>query len=226
MSTDNPNWENEEIDPNWTRPATPNRPKLELSDYSKHVQECFKKRHCPHQRFYSFEDECLTCRTLFDQNGKRIPEPEPNHSSPPPYNSSPEHDEEYIVVSRSPSPQDTIESTNAEADALIKKITKTDSLVDMVLPDIPYSKTDSLKYSIWRRNALKKASILADCAFPANYGLTYVEACKRFQQFLGHCHHNVVFNSTHPQCDDCIEYYEDLRNRHSVDYNRAIGPDN
>src|SRR3954471_11474743 len=56
---DNPNWEHEQTPREWS--SSPQEHVIQPSDYAKHVEECFRRKHCPHMRWYSPEDECMTC---------------------------------------------------------------------------------------------------------------------------------------------------------------------
>jgi hypothetical protein len=131
--TDNPNWETQELDPNWTKPSDTLRYVPELSDYSKHVQECFKKRGCEHMRMYSYEEECITCRMQFDTNGKRIQQDQAGPSSPKRRNSD---------------PKETPDHYNKISEQLINDLVKKDAFIDKVFPDLPYSNRTNTEEAI------------------------------------------------------------------------------
>src|SRR3954464_4132198 len=54
---ENPNWDTKDLDPTWFKPTEPIKiPECHRSDYSRHLEECFRRTKCEHQRFFSPSD--------------------------------------------------------------------------------------------------------------------------------------------------------------------------
>jgi hypothetical protein len=172
-------------------------------------------------RIYSYEDECLACRSQFDQNGNRI-RLEIRSPSPPPFSPATIRDQEEDYIIRSPSPEPTVNQLNTQAEHAIFRILKTDPLVDMVFPGLPYNKKSNFKEAFWRRNILREVALLAEAAFPANFQTTYNDAWKNYKHIQGYCHHDLAYRLDQEHCEECEEYTKMLINRHANDYQLAL----
>jgi hypothetical protein len=202
---DNPDWEAQELDPNWTRPTgSLKHPEPKLSDYSKHLQECFKKSGCEHQRFYSYQDECMSCRIRFDTEGNYIRQKTNSPTSPAISQFTSVELED--IRDRSQTPEVSISTLNDQADHAINCINRTDSLVSMVFPDLPLHPKENYDKAKHRRDLLRDVATLAEATFPANFQTTYIEAWRTYKDILGWCHHNLVYRLHHEHCEECRDY--------------------
>jgi len=215
---DNPNWETQNLDPNWTKLSEPiKHTETHLSDYAKHVQECFRKTRCIHQRFFSPEDECLLCRAMYDERGNLIQQGMKSPSTPPvsPLTISETED-------RSPTPEPSLYQINEQANEFISQIVEAGTYVDMVFPDLPYLPRENRDEATERRDMVRDVAILARAAFPANYQTTYADAWRRYKNLRGYCQHNLVYRLHRDHCKDCEEYSKMLEGRHAADYQKEI----
>ena len=214
--TDNPNFETQDLDPNWinTTPLTYVEPKL--SDRAEHWQKCFKKGRCEHGPLYSPEDDCLSCWLMFDEKGNRIHYNSPSNS-PIPYSpvTLKDEDEDFYIISNE---EHMTQELNKKSCELIKDLTQTYTLLDTVFPDILYKEKTSHNEALDRRNQLTKVQSLAKATFPANYNCTYLDARQAYFQFRGYCNHHLTFRTGHPHCGQCPESDTKLQGYHAQDY--------
>ena len=213
---DNPNWETQNLDANWTKSTPLAYVEPELSDWAKHWQKCFQERKCTHRRIYSPEDDCLSCRIMFDGEGKLINLNSTN-TSPIPYSPATITDdmEEYTIIDME---EKETQVLNKESCTLIKEITQAYPLLDTVFPDLPYEEKSSYDEALNRRNQLNKVKKLAKDTFPANFNFTYLDARQHYFDYRGYCDHNFIYNIERPFCNKCTEPNIKLRGYHAQDY--------